>query len=116
LAAGRHCVYVEDRTREIETSCGNAGVAGVGLVAFALPAMGSALGAHLGGSTSISVGKWVPALLGASMAIFPGYAFSLTTVGGGVEATNNAGRAFLLVGTPLFTTVADRLYRRLRTP
>jgi hypothetical protein len=78
--------------------------------------MGSALGAHFGGSTSVSVGRWIPALLGASMAIFPGYAFSLTTVGGGVAATNGAGAAFLLVGTPLFTTLADRLYRTLRNP
>jgi hypothetical protein len=114
LAAGRHCVYVEDVTREIETSCSNAGVAGVGLVAFALPAMGSALGAHFGGSTSVSVGRWVPALLGATMAIFPGYVFALTTVGGGVEATNDAGKVLLLVGTPLLTTLADRLYRNLR--
>ena len=116
LQAGRRCVYVEDGTREIETSCRNAGVAGVGLVAFALPALGSAAGAHFAGATNVSVGKWIPALVGASMAIFPGYVFSLTTVGGGVEATNNAGKAFLLVGTPLFTTVADRLYRRLRNP
>lgn len=116
LAAGRRCVYVEDGTREIATRCSNAGVAGVGVAAFALPAMGSALGAHFGGSTSVSVGRWVPALIGAGMAIFPGYAFSLTTVGGGVEATNNAGKAFLLVGTPLLTTLADRLYRRLREP
>jgi hypothetical protein len=116
LAAGRQCVYVEEPTKEIATSCSNAGVAGVGLAAFALPAMGSALGAHFGGSTSVSVGRWIPALLGASMAIFPGYAFSLTTVGGGVAATNGAGAAFLLVGTPLFTTLADRLYRTLRNP
>ena len=111
---GRQCIYIEDRTQEIETSCPKAGVAGVGLVAFALPALGSALGAHWGGGTDVSVGRWIPALIGAGMAIFPGYVYALTTVGGGVEATNNAGMAFLLVGTPLLTTVADRLHRKLR--
>ena len=116
LAVGRQCVYIEEGTDEIATSCSNAAVAGVGVVAFALPAMGSALGAHYGGRTSVSAGRWVPAVIGAAMAIFPGYAFSLSTVGGGVSATNNAGKAFLLVGTPLFTTLADRFYRKLTNP
>jgi len=111
---GRQCIYIEDRTQEIETSCRNAGVAGVSLVALALPALGSTLGAHYGGSTDISVGKWIPGLIGAGMALFPGYVYSLTTVGDGVGATNNAGKVFLLLGTPLFTTLADRLYRDLR--
>ncbi len=114
LAAGRHCVYVEDVTNEVATRCSRAGVAGVGLVAFALPAMGSALGAHIGGGSSVSVGRWIPALVGAGLALFPGYAYSLSTVGDGVRTSNAAGKAFLIVGTPLVTALADRLFRKLR--
>ena len=84
------------------------------LAAMALPALGSALGARLGGSTDQSVGRLVPGLLGAAMMIFPGYAFSLSTVGGGTEVANGVGHAFLVVGAPVVAALADRLFRRLR--
>ncbi|HSW29523.1 MAG TPA: carboxypeptidase regulatory-like domain-containing protein [Longimicrobiales bacterium] len=118
LAAGREawrrCVYVDAVTREQERTCPRPEVAAMGAVAVALPALGSALGAHVGGRTEGSQGQWVPAVLGATLALLPGYGFSLATVGNGVEATNNAGMIFLVAGTPLFTALADRLYRRLR--
>jgi hypothetical protein len=110
----RRCVYVDARTNELERTCPRVEVAAVGVAAVALPALGSALGAHLGGRTGASEGRWIPAMVGAGLALLPGYGFSLVTVGSGAEAANHAGRAFLLAGTPLFTVLADRLYRRLR--
>lgn len=114
VEVGRQCIYVEDRTQELDSSCSQAGTAGVSLAAVVLPALGSALGARIGGATDRSRGQFVPALLGAGLAIVPGYIYSLVTVGNGVDASNAAGKAFLLVGTPLVTTLADRLYRTLR--
>jgi len=114
LAVGRQCIYIEDRTKEIEQSCSRIGVAATGMTAFALPALGSAMGARWGGRTETSQGSLVPALVGASMMIFPGYLFSLTTVGDGVHTMNQVGRGMLLVGTPLLVTVADRMFRKLR--
>lgn len=118
LLAGREvwerCVFVDDRTKELERTCARPGVAGVGAAAVALPALGSALGAHFGGRTRVSQGRWLPALVGATVALLPGYGYSLVTVGDGVGATNAAGKAFLLLGTPLATVLADRMYRRLR--
>lgn len=72
LEVGRQCVFIEDGTRELDTTCPRAGLAGAGLVAIALPALGSAMGSHFGGRTSLSEGKWLPALAGAAMAIVPG--------------------------------------------
>ena len=114
VEVGRQCIFVEDRTQELDSSCSQAGTAGVSLAAVALPALGAALGARIGGATDRSRGQLVPALLGAGLAIVPGYIYSLVTVGNGVDASNAAGKAFLLVGTPLVTTLADRLYRSLR--
>ena len=118
LVAGREvwrrCVYVDAVTREQERTCPRPEVAAMGAVAVALPALGSALGAHFGGRTEGSQGRWVPAVLGATLALLPGYGFTLATVGNGVEATNTAGMVFLVAGTPLFTALADRLYRTLR--
>ncbi len=118
LALGREvwrtCVYVDDRTHELERTCPRVEVVAAGLAAVTLPALGSALGAHLGGRTRASEGRWLPSVVGAGLALLPGYGFSLVTVGSGVSATNDAGRVFLLAGTPLFTALADRLYRRMR--
>lgn len=116
LEVGRQCVFIEDGTRELDTTCPKAGLAGAGLVAIALPALGSATGSHFGGRTSLSEGRWLPSLVGAAMAIVPGYAFSLTTVGSGVKPTTAAGKVLLVVGTPLFTALADRLFRSMRAP
>lgn len=114
LAVGRQCVFVEERTDEIDFSCGHAGVVGAGVAAVALPALGSAIGAGFGGQTSASRGRLVPALVGGAMGVIPGYIFSLSTVGDGVETMNAVGVGFLVIGAPLVTTFADRLFRTLR--
>jgi hypothetical protein len=107
-------VYVDDVTRELERTCPRPEVAAMGAVAVALPATGSALGAHWGGRTGASQGRWIPTVLGATLALLPGYGFSLATVGTGVEATNTAGMVVLVAGTPILTVLADRLYRSVR--
>lgn len=112
LAVARRCIDVVGE--QIETSCGGSGNVAAGLAAFAFPAVGSAVGARLGGGTETSVGRLTPALIGAGMLLFPGYAFSMSTVGGDVAAVNNIGRGFLVLGVPLAVTVADRLFRKLR--
>ena len=117
LAAGlglaSQCIAIADDD-EIETSCGATTNVLAGLSAFVLPAVGSALGARWAGGTDLSVGRLTPALLGAGMMLFPGYAFSLSTVGGDQTVVNNVGYAFLAVGVPLAVAMADKLFRNLR--
>lgn len=112
-ALGKHCVMVDDKD-QIVTSCGGIGTAAAILGALALPALGGAVGVRFGGGTKASVGRFLPALLGAGMMVFPGYAFSMSTVGGGSEAANAVGYTLLVVGTPLVLTMADRLFRSMR--
>ena len=112
-ALGQRCVGVDDKD-QIVTSCSAAGTAAAILGALALPAVGGALGVRLGGGTERSVGRLLPALLGAGMMIFPGYAFSMSTVGGGSQAANAVGNALLVAGAPLVLTLTDRLFRSLR--
>lgn len=113
LAIGRECFFV-DEYETIQTTCGTVGNSGAVLAAVALPAIGSAIGARLGGGTDGSVGRLGPALLGASMALLPGYVYSISTVGRGSDVANAAGAVILLVGTPLAVTLADRLFRKPR--
>jgi hypothetical protein len=113
ITVGRQCFAVNDRD-EIVTGCGLAGNAAAIVTAMALPAGAAALGARWGGATSNSRGRLLPALLGAGMMVFPGYAFSMATVGGGTEMANGVGALMLVVGTPLLVTLADRMFRDLR--
>lgn len=113
VALGERCIGVDDR-HQIVTSCSRTGNTLAVLGAMALPALGGALGVRLGGTTSGSVGRLIPALLGAGMVLFPGYAFSMSTVGGGSAAANEVGHALLAVGVPLVLTVSDRLFRSAR--
>lgn len=113
LLVSRQCIRV-DADDEIATSCGPTTNVLAGLSAFALPAAGSAFGVRWAGGTDLSVGRLVPAVLGASMMLFPGYAFSLSTVGGDRPVVNSVGHAFLALGVPVAVTLADRLFRTLR--
>ena len=72
------------------------------------------MGANLMGRTELSAGRFVPSVVGGMMGALPGYIFALATVGEGVQTMNAVGKGFLIVAPPLLTTVADRLYRRLR--
>jgi len=112
LALARECIQVADR--QITSTCGTAATGAAGAAAVLLPALGSALGARLAGTTDRSRGTLVPSLVGAGLMLFPGYAFSLSTVGQGSEAVNTIGSVFLAAGVPIAVTLADRLFRKLR--
>lgn len=113
VAAAGRCIAIDEKD-QVVSECGTGGNALAVGTAFALPALGGAVGARWAGSTEASRGRLLPALLGAGLALFPGYAFSLSTVGSGSEASNIAGALFLVVGTPALVTVADGLFRNRR--
>jgi len=113
-AGGGRIIFGVDDKNQIVTSCGGATDALAILGAMALPALGGAVGVRLGGSTEGSVGRLLPAMVGAGMMLFPGYAFSMSTVGGGSAAANAIGNTLLVVGPPLVLSVADRLFRNTR--
>lgn len=112
LALARECISLAND--EIESTCSSSTSVAAGSAAFVLPAVGSAFGARLGGGTRLSVGSPVPAALGAAIMLFPGYAFSMSTVGGDQAVVNRVGHSFLVLGVPLAVTLADRLFRELR--
>ena len=113
VMVGRRCIGV-DAKDQIVGSCSGAANALSILGALALPAIGGALGVHLGGATEGSVGRPLPALLASGMMLFPGYAFSMSTVGGGSAAANAIGNTILVLGPPLVLIIADRLFRDVR--
>lgn len=112
LAIARQCISVVDE--EIESTCSSSTSVAAGTAAFVLPAVGSAFGARVGGGTELSVGSPLPAAIGAAIMLFPGYTFSMSTVGGDQAVVNRMGHSFLVLGVPLAVTLADRLFRELR--
>ena len=113
VAIGSVCFRV-DELDQIVTECGSMGNVGAVIAAFTLPAAASALGGRLGGRTEGSIGRLWPAMVGAGMALLPGYVYSMSTVGRGSDTANAAGAALLILGTPLAVMVADRLFRTAR--
>lgn len=98
------------------TDCGGYTTMGSAMAAVALPAVGAALAARWAGGTDLSRGKLVPAALGASMVLIPGYALVLSsqrsdTGAGPVQWTGNV---ILALGAPFAAALADKLYRSLR--
>jgi hypothetical protein len=112
LAIARQCIVQADA--QLRSTCSTAATAGAGAAAVLLPAVGSAFGARWSGRSDRSEGRLAPALIGAGLMIFPGYAFSLATAGGSNETVNAVGSVFLTLGVPLAVTLADRLYRSVR--
>jgi hypothetical protein len=79
-----------------------------------LPALGSSLASRWTGRTELSEGRFVPALVGAGMTVLPGYALILSGQRNDSDGMVGLGYAILVVGTPVITTAADYLFRRLR--
>lgn len=114
LAVARQCIGIDEKS-EIVTTCTAPWTAGAGLAALAAPALAGALAARWGGQTDTSVGRWVPSAASALLVLVPGYAFALSTQGGAEsEVANVVGGAILVGGVPIFLTLADRLFRKLR--
>ncbi len=82
--------------------------------AVALPALGSALGARLGGRTDRSRGSLGPALIGAAVAIIPGYALGISGQREETDFLEGLGVVTLTAAVPLVAMITDRLFRSER--
>ncbi len=111
VAVAKQCIRI-DHKDEIVTDCSGWGTAGAGVTAVALPALGVSLAGRWAGSTDHSVGRTLPSMLGAALALIPGYAYALSTVGSEAQAVNVVGYTFLAIGVPAIVTITDRLFRR----
>jgi len=109
-AAGDCSPLNEARSQECR---GNGRLAGA--ATFALPVMGGALGANLGGRTERSHGEMIMTGLAALMPMFAGYFFAVPqSAGPEFESQQIFGRAIVVVGLPVLAAAADRLFRTRR--
>ena len=95
----------------IFSDCGGATTIAAAAAAVGLPALGSALGARLTGATDRSRGTMGAALIGAAVALIPGYALGIAGQRDDTGVMEGVGLVTLTVAAPLVATLADRLFR-----
>ena len=98
----------------IFSDCGGTATMAAAAAAVALPALGSALGARLGGQTERSRGTLGAAVIGAAVTLIPGYAFGIAGQRDETGFLEGLGVVTLTVAVPLMATVTDRLFRSER--
>lgn len=98
----------------LESECGSWGTAGARVGLIAVPVAAVTFGANSVGGSELSKGRLLQTAVGALIIGVPGY---IMATGGEADAFPGAdwvGGTLLLIGVPLVTTVADRLFRNLR--
>ena len=115
LAVASRCIGFRGRDEDaLFTECSATTTMMVTATAVALPALGSALGARLGGETERSRGTLGAALIGAAVTIIPGYALGIAGQREETEFLESLGMVTLTVAVPLVATLTDRLFRAER--
>jgi len=116
IAIARQCVEFDELATDVFASqCDNLATAGAWAAAITLPLTGAALGARLGGSTAISRGRLLPAMVSGVIALLPGYALVSASQQTPNSPSFRLGQVFVLVGIPVAVTLSDRLFRTFRS-
>jgi hypothetical protein len=109
------CIEVVSPSYDRVTSeCSGLPTAGSAMAGVLFPAIGSSLGARLGGQTALSRGDFMPTAIAAVMALIPGYALEVSSRRSDWQKTSVVAKVILAVGVPAAVTFADRIFRRLR--
>ena len=114
LVADR-CLLISDQGAVgLRSRCGALPTMAAGFLALGLPAIGGGLGGGWAGGTERSRGRLVPAAVMGSLTVTTGYLLVVHGESHGGGAARTAGMLVLALGTPMVTTLADRVFRRLR--
>jgi len=113
-AVSRTCLSFDDLSQHFTGArCGALGNAGSRLFLYAAPQMGVGYLTGRVGATDLSRGSmWTNAVAGSIMAA-PGIVLAVTGDKDGFPASTEIGIFMALIGAPVATVVADRLFRRI---
>ncbi len=114
LGLAARCLEIDTAIGGLRPRCAGVPTAGAGVLALALPSAVGGYSAGWAGRTRRSKGRFLPAALGSAMAATAGYLLLIEGRSNGVGSAETAGIVLLAVGTPLVTTLADRIFRVLR--
>lgn len=114
LGLANRCLEIDTGLGGLRPRCTGILTTGTGILALALPSAAGGYSAGWAGQTDRSKGRFLPAALGSAMAATAGYLLLIEGRSNESGAAETAGIVLLAVGTPLMTTVADRIFRVLR--
>ena len=114
-AVSRSCLSFDDLSQHfVGARCSALGNAGSRLFLYGAPQVGVGYLTRRVGATDLSRGSmWKNAVAGSVMAA-PGIVLALTSDEDGFPASTEIGVFMALIGAPVATVVADRLFRRVR--
>ena len=114
LGLANRCLEIDTGLGGLRPRCPSVFTTSTGILALALPSAAGGFSAGWAGKTSRSRGRFLPAALGSAMAATAGYLLLIEGKSNESRPAQTAGIVLLTVGTPLMTTVADRIFRVLR--
>jgi hypothetical protein len=116
LAIADDCLEIRPPSYDsVRTNCEGWATMGSIAAAAAFPAFGAAAAARFAGGTDLSHGRLGPSVGASLMALVPGYAMHIAARRSEWPTTGFVGRALIVVGAPLAVTIADRLFRKIRS-
>lgn len=114
LGLANQCLDIDTGIGGLRPRCTGILTTGTGILALALPSAAGGYSAGWAGQTDRSKGRFLPAALGSAMAATAGYLLLIEGKSNESRPAQTAGIVLLTVGTPLMTTLADRIFRVLR--
>ncbi len=114
LGLANQCLEIDVVLGGLRPRCAGPLATGAGILALALPSAAGGYSAGWAGRTRRSRGRFLPAALGSAMTATAGYLLLIEGKANESGPARTAGVALLAVGTPLMTTLADRIFRILR--
>ena len=114
LGLASRCLDIDTGIGGLRPRCPAVFTTGAGFLALALPSAAGSYTAHWAGETDRSRGRFLPAALGGAMMATAGYLLFIEGKSNESPVAERTGIVLLAVGTPLMTTLADRIFRVLR--
>lgn len=113
-AAGSQCLNFGGLSEVVfNPSCGGFATVGATTAMLGSPVVGSSLAAGWAGRTDLSKGRFWSSAVAATLALIPGYILVAAADDEAFAGAEVAGWITLTVGVPAFTTIADRLFRKV---
>ncbi len=115
LIAVNRCLQLkESGLLEVDTRCNGLATYGSSFLALGLPSLVGGFAARWAGATERSRGRLLPAAFMGGLSVVAGYLLVVRAERDASTSSQVAGVVLLTVGTPLLTTVSDRVFRALR--
>jgi hypothetical protein len=108
------CLRIEPGTHPLRSKCDAFSTVASGFIVIGLPSVAGSFAASRAGATERSKGRILPSALLGTLSAAGGYLLYVQGKSNDSQFSTTTGILLVTVGTPVLTTVGDRLFRSLR--